>query len=234
MKVRRIGLLAAVAMFAAVPTSAEADSGRDRATGGGQLVLDPNNTSPPGQGAFDTLAFTAQRARGASDFPDGPATGQVQVNRRIGSSSYQVKFHGIVECLVVVGSRSEGKAYISGYERGTQTPQNPDGTPFELWVNDGGSGADERIGDQAMLWYAGETGGNEPDQFTPGNFVGTEDEYCGIEEDPTSKADRVPALARGNFQVYDANPNSPTPPSNSMSASARTVASKSLTLAALR
>ena len=101
-------------------------------------------------------------------------------------------------------------------------------TPFELCVNDGGAGATERGGDQAMLWYDGETEENEPGRPVPGNFTPPqEDEYCGIEEDPTSKRGRVPALARGNNQVYDANPASPAPPA-SASARVRKAAAKSL------
>ena len=182
MKVRTIGLLAVAASLAAVPV-ADAGSQRDRATGGGQLLIDPN--SQPATGALDTLAFTAQNRDGAGD----AATGQVQVNRRNGT---ETKFHGVVDCLVVQGT----KAYISGEAR--------DGSPFELYVVDGGAGLEERVGDQGMLWYGGETSGNEADQQAPGGYVGTEDTFCGIEEDPDDGSDKTPALARGNYQVYDA------------------------------
>ncbi|HEX2085690.1 MAG TPA: hypothetical protein VHF89_08415 [Solirubrobacteraceae bacterium] len=178
-------LLAAVAV-AAVPVTAEAGSARDRATGGGQVLLDPN--SPPTTGALDTVAFTAQQEHGATD---GAADGQVQVNRRSGGAD-ALKFHGVVDCLIVSGT----KAYISGHERGTNVP-------FELFAIDGGSGAAERGTDQTIVWYGDETEENEPDQQAPGNFTPpTEDEFCGIEEDPNSK--REAALARGNNQVYDA------------------------------
>lgn len=202
MKVRTLGTLAAVGALAMLPVAANADSPRDRATGGGQVLLDPKN--PPQTGALDTVAFTAQRARGvASD--STLATGQVQVNRRSGAEGTQVKFHGIVECLVVVGGDEDGsgKAYISGYQRGTEDDEGGP-VPFELWVNDGGSGQNERSGDQGLVWYGPETEDNDPDQQAPGNFTPPqEDELCGIEEDPLSKRPNA-ALMRGNYQVHNA------------------------------
>ncbi len=212
MKVRTLGLLGAVAALAAVPVGADAETPRDKATGGGQILLDPSN--PPRTGALDTLAFTAQRQRGATD-ESGLADGQVQVNRRSGEAGTQLKMHGVVECLIVVGN----KAYINGFTKGEdQTEDNY----FELYVVDGGSGETERSGDQAMFWFAGETEENEPDQMAPGNFTPpTEDEFCGIEEDPKNEM----ALARGNYQVRDANPAAPMQ---------RSSASKSLRLSALR
>jgi hypothetical protein len=190
----KVAALVAASAAVALPVSADAQSSRDRATGGGQIILDPN--SQPTRGAFDTLAFTAQNVAGATA---DAARGQVQVNRRLGDGSQQVKFHGVVECLVVVGQ----KAYISGFQRGTE--DDDDGpVPFELYVVDGGSGIAEREGDQGLLWYGPETEENEPDNQKPGGFTPPqEDELCGIEEDPSSKRP-VPALARGNYQVYDA------------------------------
>lgn len=188
----KFAALAAVGVLGALPMTAGAESPRDRATGGGQILIDPN--SPPQTGALDTLAFTAQRARDAA--ADSPlATGQVQVNRRSGEA---LKFHGIVECLVVVGN----KAYISGYERGTE--DNEDGpTPFELFVQDNGEGG-AAADDEGLVWYGPETEENGPDQQVVGNFTPPqEDELCGIEEDPSSKR-AIPALSRGNYQVHDA------------------------------
>ena len=185
MKVRTLGALVVVASLAAVPV-ADAGSPRDRATGGGQLIIDPQN--PPQTGALDTLAFTAQSREG--DSADA-ATGQVQVIRRSGSDA--TDFHGVVDCLVVVGN----KAYISGQAR-------DDNAPFELYVVDGGAGPEERLGDQGLVWHGPETEENEPDNQVIGNFTPPqEDELCGIEEDPSSKR-TIPALARGNYQVYDA------------------------------
>ena len=186
----KFAALAAIGALAALPTIAGAESPRDRATGGGQILVDPDN--PPSGGALDTVAFTAQREQGAAAGSTA-ADGQVQVNRRSGEA---VKFHGIVDCLVVVGS----KAYISGTQRGA-VDENGDPIPFELFVQDNGEGAldDDDLG---MIWYGEETTTNGPDQlgqFTPPN----EDEFCGIEEDPSSKGD-LPALGRGNYQVYDA------------------------------
>jgi hypothetical protein len=217
MKVRTLGLLTAVAAVAVVPVTADAESSRDRATGGGQVLLDPNN--PPTTGALDTVAFTAQRERGATD-DSGLADGQVQVNRRSGDDN-QVKFHGVVDCLIILnGSKSSGEAYISGHVRGEDTP-------FELYVTDGGAGAAERGGDQTLVWYGAETEENEPDQEFPPFTGGTEEEYCGIEEDPSSKRE-IPVVARGNNQVYDASE------ANAAKASTRSTSAKTVSLSALR
>jgi len=201
MRFSKLALLAAVGATAVVPVAADADSPRDRATGGGQIFLDAD--SQPGQGALDTLAFTAQRARGAAS-DSVAATGQVQVNRRSGTEDAQVKFHGVVTCLVVFGDKSQGEAYISGYEKGTLDDEDGP-VPFELYVVDGGSGAAERNADQALVWYGAETEDNQSDDQTPGKTPIPEPEYCGIEDDPSSKRP-IPALARGNYQVYDATP----------------------------
>jgi len=188
MKVRTLGLLAVAASVAAVPVTAEAGSARDRATGGGQLTSINQN----GGGAMDTFSFTAQ-SRDIDNGTTNPATGQVQVVRR----SDGTKFHGVVTCLAVFGGgKSTGKAYISGYEKGTEE----DKVPFEAYIVDGGAGANERGADQGMVWYGEETEENEPDQQVVGQFTPPqEDSFCGIEEDPKNEV----ALARGNYQVYD-------------------------------
>lgn len=204
-KFSKVAMLAAVGAVAAVPVTAGADTPRDSARGGGQVLLDPNN--PPTTGALDTIAFQAQRARGATD-ESGDATGQLQVNRRSGDST-QVKFHGTIDCLIVIGD----KAYISG----EQSNRAGEGTPFELYIVDGSAEGEEGRGnDQVLLWYGAETGQNEPDQQVPGNFTPPEEEYCGIEEDPSSKYDSVPVAARGNYKVNDY-----TAPSSARKSSAR-------------
>ena len=189
MKIRFLLALVAALSLAMVAV-AGADTPRDSARGGGQVLLDPDN--PPTTGALDTLAFQAQREQGTAD-EDGFADGQVQVNRRSGEAGTQIKFHGVVECLIVVGN----KAYISGVRKGTEIP-------FELFVQDGGVPGDEGAGgDQAFVWYGPETEENDPDQQIIGNFTPPqEDEYCGIEEDPSSKRE-IPAVARGNYKVND-------------------------------
>src|SRR5688572_22837398 len=123
MKLRTVGLLAVTATtVAAVPVTADAGSARDRATGGGQLVLATGGSG----GAMDTFAFTAQ-TRDIDNGTTNPATGQVQVVRR----SNGTKFHGVVTCLAVFGGgKSMGKAYISGYQKGTED----DPVPFEAYV----------------------------------------------------------------------------------------------------
>jgi hypothetical protein len=218
---KKLGLLVAVGMLAVLPVTADAGSARDRATGGGQVLLDPNN--PPTTGALDTVAFTAQREAGATD-DSGLADGQVQVNRRSGDGTTQVKFHGVVECLIVDGTASSGKAYISGYVK------NDPETPFELYATDGGSGAAERGGDETLVWYGAETEDNEPDQQVVGQFTPPqEDEFCGIEEDPSSKRE-IPVLARGNNQVYDAS----AAAAAKASAGTRSASTKTVSLSTLR
>ena len=190
----KMALLAAVGATVAAPI-AGAETPRDSARGGGQVLLDPS--APPTTGALDTIAFQAQRQKGATD-ESGLADGQVQVNRRSGDA---VKFHGVVECLIVVGN----KAYISG----VQSNQEEEGTPFELYIVDGGQTSEGKGEDQALVWYGPETEENDPDNQVVGNFTPPqEDEFCGIEEDPSSKR-QIPVAARGNYKVNDTNPNAP-------------------------
>jgi hypothetical protein len=117
MRIRRLaGLAAGIAAVAAVPVAAQAGSGTDRATGGGQTLVGT-------QGAGNTIAFTAQGTQDA-------ARGQVQVvNREAGTGRQQVRFHGTVTCLRVEGNTAE----LAGVGR--------DGGAFTLYVVDNGEGA---------------------------------------------------------------------------------------------
>ena len=121
-------LIAGAAALLALPTVASGASTRDAITGGGQAFFGSNGET--GQGAGDTVAFSAKRERGAAEGSDA-AVGQIQVNRRTTS---QVKFHGTFDCLVVNGEPNSGAgmAWASGESR--------DGTPFQLYVEDGGKG----------------------------------------------------------------------------------------------
>lgn len=107
-----------------LPLSAQAGSPNDRATGGGQILVGT-------RGAGDTIAFTAQGT--ASE-----AKGQVQfIDRTGGIGAGQVKFHGVVDCILVVGNTAE----IAGHERDS-------GDAFTLRVVDNGEGlaaADDTI-----------------------------------------------------------------------------------------
>ena len=189
-KFSKLALLAAVGATAVVPVAADADTPRDSARGGGQVLLDPNANA---KGALDTIAFQAQREQGATD-DSGAADGQLQVNRRNGDAP--VKFHGEIECLIVVGN----KAYISGFQKNGTA----EGTPFELYIEDGGQTSEGKGADSALVWYGAETEENDPDQQVVGNFTPPqEDSLCGIEEDPRSKR-QIPVAARGNYKVNDA------------------------------
>ena len=86
----------------------------------------------------------------------------------------------------------------------------------------------ERGGDQTLVWYGAETEDNDPDQQVVGQFTPPqEDEFCGIEEDPSSKR-AIPVVARGNNQVYDASE------ANAAKSSRTTKSTSSLSLSALR
>ena len=163
-------LIAVAAAVLALPTVASGASTRDAITGGGQAFFGSNGET--GQGAGDTVAFSAKRAKGT---PEGStdAVGQIQVNRR---TTTQVKFHGTFHCLVVNGEPNSGAgmAWASGESR--------DGTPFQLYVEDGGKGQAER-NDMIMLFVGDETqDGDGP---------------CGFEDTDTDSI----SLSRGNVQV---------------------------------
>jgi hypothetical protein len=106
--------VAAAGLFAA--PLAQAGSDTDRATGGGQVLINTRG------GAGDTIAFTAQEtatgAKGQVQYVDRTATGQTV-------------HHGRVTCLVVDGTT----ATIGGtWERGATGG-------FEILVTDNGEGA---------------------------------------------------------------------------------------------
>jgi hypothetical protein len=129
-----VGLLAAVTTLS-VPVAATAGSGTDRATGGGQILVGS-------QGAGDTIAFTAQ---GTPEV----AKGQLQfVDRTGGTGKGNVRYHGVVDCILVVGNTAE----IAGHERDT-------GDPFTLRVVDNGEGA--KAADPDMIFFD-DTADDEP------------------------------------------------------------------------
>jgi hypothetical protein len=169
MKGRGLLIAAGVAVLA-LPTVASGASTRDAITGGGQAFFGTNGET--GQGAGDTVAFSAKRERGAEEGTTD-AVGQIQVNRR---TTNQVKFHGTFDCLVVNGEPNSGAgmAWASGESR--------DGTPFQLYVEDGGKGTMER-NDMIMLLVGDDTqDGDGP---------------CGFEDADTDSI----SLSRGNVQV---------------------------------
>ena len=108
-------VLAVAAATAALAASALAGSPNDRATGGGQILLGT-------QGAGNTIAFTAQGTQ-------EEGRGQVQfIDRAAGTGQSQVKFHGIVDCLIVDGN----VAQIYGHNRDDAADT------FQLFVVDNG------------------------------------------------------------------------------------------------
>jgi hypothetical protein len=110
----RVFVLCALFGAFAIPVIAQAGSPRDRASGGGQILISA-------RGAGNTIAFTAQnRSGGAAD----AATGQLQYIDRAGND----KLHGTVSCLRVTGN----EAKLAGTGR--------DGRTFQLYVLDNGQG----------------------------------------------------------------------------------------------
>ena len=95
-----IGL--ATASLLAIPLAAEAGSGTDRATGGGQILVSTTG------GAGDTIAFTAH---GGAD-----PKGQLQRIDRTGDGTGRggVRFHGVVDCYRQISANS---AEFGGYNR---------------------------------------------------------------------------------------------------------------------
>jgi len=163
-------LIAAAAAVLALPALASGASTRDAITGGGQAFFGSGGEAQ--QGAGDTVAFTAKRERGAAEGSDA-AVGQIQVNRR---TTDQVKFHGTFDCLVVNGEPNSGAgmAWASGESR--------DGTPFQLYVEDGGKGQMER---------------NDMITLLVGDDTEDGDGPCGFEDMDTDSI----SLSRGNVQV---------------------------------
>ena len=109
-----------------------------------------------GSGAYNTIAFTAQEK------PDGSETGQVQyVSREAGTGQSQVKFHGIVDCLIVDGTL----AHIEGHERG-DTAQR-----FTLLAQDNGEGANATDSDMVFFDDDDPTPDCETDQDEDDNLA---------------------------------------------------------------
>lgn len=113
--------LAVVAMVA-MTTGASAGSSRDRATGGGQILVGTSG------GAGDTIAFTAQQLAAGDDVA---AKGEVQyINRTGGTGKGGIREHGDVFCIVVAGNMAE----IGYHPKGGDTDDDID----QLYVVDGG------------------------------------------------------------------------------------------------
>lgn len=125
MKIRRIQVLVLAGLASAVVTAPAADAAvGDKVTGGGQVFFsaDQNGTKPTG--ALNTIGFNAQQT--ATD-----VKGQVQfIDRSAGKGRSQVRYHGIVDCINVMGNQ----ALIGGVKRGG-------GPRFQMYVEDNGEGA---------------------------------------------------------------------------------------------
>lgn len=118
MRKRRIVATVGCAALLGGAVAADAGGPRDRATGGGQVLVASDGTGPG-----STIAFTGQQTA------DG-ARGQVQiVDRAAGTGQSQVKFHGVVDCVRVDGNTAK----IGGTGRG--------GARFTVIAVDNGEGA---------------------------------------------------------------------------------------------
>jgi hypothetical protein len=108
-----------------VPSPAFAGSARDRATGGGQILV----SAAGGPGS--TIAFTAQGTQ-------TDAKGQIQfIDRTAGTGRDQVRAHYVVNCVSVESAQDndETAAYISGVNR-----DDPDDV-ITMYIVDNGEGA---------------------------------------------------------------------------------------------
>jgi hypothetical protein len=117
-------LLVVTAALITAPMAANAQGGpRDRATGGGQILVSTDG------GAGDTIAFTAQNTG-----TDDVARGEVQyIDRTGGTGQGQTRFHGDVTCMTVMGNTAK----IAGtFKNGS----NDTSTGFVLFVTDNGQG----------------------------------------------------------------------------------------------
>jgi hypothetical protein len=116
-------LVVAAALVIVVPaTVALGGSGRDRATGGGQILL--------GKGAGSTITFTAQQIAAG----DPAAKGEVQyIDRAAGTGKAQVRQHGDVFCIVTMGNMAE----IAYVDKG-EDASDPNTDVDQLYVVDNG------------------------------------------------------------------------------------------------
>jgi hypothetical protein len=176
----------------AKPTNAATGA---RATGGGQFLV-------PTNGAGSTLGFAAISTASGTD--EDAAKGQLQVIDRCtpngndpctkgGSTGRdQVKYHGEVQCLVVVDDASPGAdAYISGVLTKFPVAEDPADqvTHFALFVRDNGEGASNTTGDQVVF---------TPTIGNPDTGSNEADDTCGVDA-PAANAMNV--VDRGNVQV---------------------------------
>lgn len=123
----RTTLIAGLALTAAVGGTASAGSAVDRATGGGQILVDSS-----GHGPGDTITFQA-RNTGDGD----TATGSVNVIDRVQGATtgrgQGYHFKGTVICMQVSGKVAK--------LAGTGTKADGSSTAFTLLVEDNGEGA---------------------------------------------------------------------------------------------
>jgi hypothetical protein len=144
LKLKIMLTLAGLAALAITSGPASAGNG-DKATGGGQILV--------GSNAGSTIAFTAQGTTSA-------AKGQVQfIDRTAGKGQSQVKFHGVVDCIEVIGNF----AVIGGETR--------NGTPFTLRVEDNGEpnqGADMIQFETDSEFICGDQEEDDPPEFSLG------------------------------------------------------------------
>ena len=131
----RTTLIAGLAVAAAIGGTANAGSSVDRATGGGQVVI--NTSGGPG----DTITFQARNTGDGTDAATG-SVNMIDSNPDSTTAKGQgFHFQGTVECLMVSGTTAK----LAG------TGTGPDGNPtaFTLLVQDNGEG----LGDNDMIAF---------------------------------------------------------------------------------
>ena len=167
MKLKHVCAVAGLALFA-IPVSGAVAGNGDKATGGGKVLFSDDDVKA------STIAFTAQGTTEA-------AKGQVQfIDRSAGAGRDQTKYHGVVDCIEVVGNA----ALIGGFRKGAEDPTDPDDR-FVLRVQDNG----EPNQGQDMIQFDEETEQDAADT-------------CGDDDDEDDLTPEF-ALANGNVQVRE-------------------------------
>jgi len=119
-------LIVGIAVLVAVPTTiAFGGSGRDRATGGGQILV--------GKGAGDTIAFTGQALASGNT----AAKGEVQyIDRTGGTGKGNIRFHGDVFCMIAEAGPNPGDPGMA--EIAYRPKGDPTGDVDQLYIVDNG------------------------------------------------------------------------------------------------
>jgi hypothetical protein len=137
MKGKAVLAVTAISAISAIFVPGASANVGDKVTGGGQVFFSTDQNDTKQQGPLSTIGFNAQQTSTA-------VKGQVQfIDRSGGKGRDQVKFHGIVDCVNVMGNQ----ALIGGYQR------DATGKRFSMYVEDNGEGANAMGADVITFNY---------------------------------------------------------------------------------